>query len=241
MNKVLRQLKEKVKAVSRKKKDNFFYSLCPKEATIVDVGVYPEIERGTKEISTNHFLKGFRFRPEFYTGLSIDSLDGMEKLYPGKRFVQYNGGAFPFKDKSFAWAYSNAVIEHVGDYQTKLTFVKEMVRVADQVFFTTPNKYFPVDAHTMVFFIHWNDSLFLKWREKNNKWMPKESLNLLSYSEIKQLLKDANVKDFKIIRNRFMGMTMTFSVIINCPGKKSTNDSASGSAKQKVEQLLPTE
>jgi ubiquinone/menaquinone biosynthesis C-methylase UbiE len=141
----------------------------------------------------------------------------MEKLYPGKKFVQYKGRIFPFEDKSFEWAYSNAVIEHVGDYKRKLRFLREMVRVAKNVFFTTPNKYFPVDAHTMVFFLHWNDKMFSKWREKNNKWWPQETLNLVSHSELVQLLNDAGVKNYKIIKNPFMGLTMTFSVVIADP------------------------
>jgi hypothetical protein len=240
MNVVLRKLKERVKKISRQRKNDFFYSLVDKNSTVLDVGVFPEAVNGNKDISTNHFLKGFKFAPQNYTGLSIDSLAGMDKIYPGMRFVQYNGGVFPFKDREFDWAYSNAVIEHVGDYDTKLLFVKEMVRTCKNVFFTTPNKYFPVDAHTMVFFIHWNDNLFWNWRQKNKKWLPKASLNLLSYGEIKRLLKDANVKNFKIIKNRFCGMTMTFSVIIsgNESQQPSANKIASEAQPQKDKALV---
>jgi len=234
MNAFLRQMKERVKKVSRKKKNDFFYSLANKECHILDVGVYPEVARANKDISTNHFLKTFQYPPQYYTGLSIDSLEGMDKIYPGMKFVQYNGGVFPFESKSFDWVYSNAVIEHVGDYKTKLKFVEEMVRVGKNVFFTTPNKYFPVDAHTMVFFIHWNDDRFWKWRQKNKKWLPKESLNLLSLSEIKQLLKDANVKNYKIIKNRFFGMTMTFSVIVNGAANDQSKPSVEGQKKSEV-------
>ncbi len=214
MNRFLKIAKEKVKKSSRKKKDDFFYALTKGPCDILDVGVYPEAEKGRADIATNHFLKQFRYPSKHYTGFSIDTMKGMEDMYPGKRFVQYDGGKFPFKDKEFDWCYSNAVIEHVGSYESKLVFVKEMLRVSRNVFFTTPNKYFPVDAHTMVFFIHWDDDRFLKWREKNNKWMPKEALNLLSYEEIISLLKDAGVKKYRVIKNRLFGMTMTFSVVI---------------------------
>ena len=215
MNAVLKNLKEQVKKVSRKKKDAFFYSLCPEEASILDVGVYPEGLHGDNMgISTNHFLKGFRYPAKFYTGLSIASMEKMESLYPGKKFVDYDGSRFPFEDKQFDWVYSNAVIEHVGNYQRRLTFVKEMLRVAKNVFFTTPNKYFPVDAHTMVFFKHWNEEKFMEWRRRNNKWMPEDALHLLSYQDLKQVLQEAGADNYKVIKNRFMGMTMTFSVVI---------------------------
>jgi ubiquinone/menaquinone biosynthesis C-methylase UbiE len=54
----------------------------------------------------------------------------MEVLFPGKRFVQYAGGRFPFSNKTFDWVFSNAVIEHVGDENAQLLFLNEMMRVA---------------------------------------------------------------------------------------------------------------
>jgi len=38
------------------------------------------------------------------------------------------------------------VIEHVGDEDAQLLFLNEMMRVAKNVFFTTPNKYLPVES-----------------------------------------------------------------------------------------------
>ncbi len=207
--------KEKAKKSSRIKKHRQFYSLFSKEQTVLDVGVYPEGLIKHEGISTNHFVRSFPFASENYTGMSIDSMEGMSELYPGKKFVQYDGGIFPFEDEEFDWAYSNAVIEHVGDYESKLIFLKEMIRVSRNVFFTTPNKYFPVDAHTMVLFIHWNDSIFYKWREWTQNWVPKETLNLLSLKEIRSLLEDADVsKRSRIIRNKLLGMTMTYTIVI---------------------------
>jgi len=214
MSQFLMQLKEKVKHRSRQKKDSQFYEFCQEDAKILDVGISPERTEEDRHrlISANHFLKGFRYKPEQYVGLSIEPVDGMEQFYPGKKFVEYDGGRFPFEDNEFDWAYSNAVIEHVGTYEQKLHFVKEMKRVAKNIFITTPNKYFPVDAHTLVFFLHWNDKMFSKWREKNNNWWPQETLNLLSRNEINTLMKEANIEKYHIQNNRLLGMTMTFSV-----------------------------
>jgi len=92
----------------------------------------------------NYFLKTFRYGSEHYTGLGIQDLSNMGNLYPGKTFVAYPGGRFPFEDNEFDWVFSNAVIEHVGDDADQVMFVNEMLRVARNVFFTTPNKYFPV-------------------------------------------------------------------------------------------------
>lgn len=214
MKKLFINLKEKAKVTSRRKKDKQFYSYCSKECKVVDIGVHPENSSDINNVKTNHFLNGFKYSPKYYTGLGIESMDNVKKKYPKHNFVEYSGGTFPFSEKQFTWAYSNAVIEHVGDLKKKEIFLREMIRVAENVFFTTPNKYFPVDAHTGSFFIHWNNKLFSKWRNKNRKWLPLDRLNLLSIREIKQLLRMANAKNAKIIRNRFWGLTMTFSVII---------------------------
>ena len=212
MHKLLRKIKKYFQYRSRNKKQDHFYSLFKKTDTVIDVGVGPEKPHSPK--TDNYFIKTFRYDPKNYTGLGIESMEGMDKIYPGMKFVQYGGGTFPFDDNQFDWAYSNAVIEHVGSKEVKTEFIKEMCRVAKHVFFTTPNKYFPVDSHTLVFFRHWNDKHFYKWRQKHNKWLPKDTLNLVSIKELKRLLNDAGVKKYMIKRNRVLGMTMTFTVII---------------------------
>lgn len=145
---IIMEAKKKMMEVSRKKKLQHFYSMFKEGESALDVGVSAESAEGLPAL--NYFLKNYRNAPETYTGIGIQNLTGMEDLFPGKRFVQYPGGKFPFSDKQFDWVFSNAVIEHVGD--ARLLFLNEMMRVADKVFFTTPNKYFPVESHTNVFF-----------------------------------------------------------------------------------------
>ena len=135
-----------------------FYSLFKEGESVLDVGVSPESKKALP--ARNYFLKNYRYNHGTYTGLGVRDLTGMENLFPGKRFVQYPGGKFPFSDKEFDWVFSNAVIEHVGDDCAQLLFLNEMMRVANNVFFTTPNKYFPIESHTNVFFLHWNDKLY---------------------------------------------------------------------------------
>jgi hypothetical protein len=47
------------------------------------------------------------------------------------------------------------VIEHVGDRDRQQAFVHEALRVGDRVFLTTPNRWFPVEVHTRLPFVHW--------------------------------------------------------------------------------------
>ena len=205
------KLADNVMKSSREKKINHFYSCFRVGETVLDAGVSRQL-RGRLPI-TNWFLKTYRYDPETYTGLGIENMTGMESLFPGKRFVQYPGGVFPFPDNSFDWVFSNAVIEHVGDESTQLAFINEMLRVGKSIFFTTPNKYFPVESHTRVIFIHWHDEIFRKWCETNAAWLTREHLRLLSYRNLRALLEASNASSYTLYRNRLVGIPMTFTAI----------------------------
>jgi ubiquinone/menaquinone biosynthesis C-methylase UbiE len=137
----------------------------------------------------------------------------MEAIFPGKRFVQYSGGRFPFRDKEFDWIFSNAVIEHVGDESAQLEFVNEMLRVAKNVYFTTPYKYFPLESHTNLVFLHWNDRLFSRWLAKHRPESGKYSIYLFSMRRLRELLKASTAADFILRKNRFAGVVMTLTVV----------------------------
>ena len=105
-----------------------------------------------------------------------------------KQTIQYAGGKFPFSDKEFDWVFSNAVVEHVGDDNAQLLFLNEMMRVAKNVFFTTPNKYFPMESHTNIFFLHWNDERFYRWCKSNRPSINRGNLYLFSFRHLRDLL-----------------------------------------------------
>ena len=199
---------------SRRKKLDHFYGLCPKDASIIDVGVSREERKtGKAAPSKNLFLKTFRYKSDNYTGLGVQDLSGMDQLYPGKRFVQYPGDDFPFKDNEFDWVFSNAVIEHVGDDGAQVHFVNEMIRVARNVYFTTPYKYFPVESHTNVFLLHWNNNIFYNWCKKHKPWCTKDSVYLLSRKRLESIMRQSDAGSYQIYNNRFFGLTMTFTIL----------------------------
>ncbi len=207
------QIQENIMRMSRTKKLEHFFFLCNQGMRVLDVGVSSEKKKGG--LQRNYFLKNFPYSSEYYTGLGIQDLDGMDKLFPGKKFVQYPGDIFPFQDKQFDWIFCNGVIEHVGDEQAQVNFLNEMLRVGKNVFFTTPNKYFPIESHTQVFFIHWNDNIFYNWRQKNYNYIP-PNLFLLSKRKIRRMLEISNASNYKIYNN-FPGLfPMTFTVVCHC-------------------------
>lgn len=207
---MFQKIKYLVMRASRRKKLGQFYQECGDACSVLNAGVSPETS--DENLARNVFLKGFRFQPEYYTGLGIQDLSMMGKIYPGKKFHIYDGGTFPFKDNEFEMVWSNAVIEHVGLRDKQILFINEMLRVSKKIFFTTPNKYFPIETHTNVLFLHYSDKYFVRYMNDRTHYS-KETLNLLSSTQLQKLLEESNAIKFRIIRNRFFGMTMTFSVI----------------------------
>ncbi len=207
--KVLKSLKNHVMKASRGKKLDHFYTLCDRSATVLDVGVTGN-ERNSQ---VNLFLNEFRFDSCQYTGLAVEPMDKLRDKHPGKRFVEYPGGVFPFEDNAFDWVFSNAVIEHVGGRGQQIEFINEMVRVGRNVFFTTPNKYFPVEAHTNTLFRHWFDEWFYAWLDDKQLYWSRENLVLLGYGDLVKLMEDSSSRKYEVGSNRLLGYPMTYTVV----------------------------
>ena len=70
--------------------------------------------------------------------------------------MRADGRELPFADGEFDLGFSNAVVEHVaGGREGQRQFVHELCRVARRVFVTTPNRFFPLEVHTLLPFAHW--------------------------------------------------------------------------------------
>jgi SAM-dependent methyltransferase len=69
--------------------------------------------------------------------------------------VKGDGRRLEYGNNSFDIAYSNSVIEHVGDWQDQIAFANEIRRVAPCYYVQTPNKWFFIEPHLIAPFIHW--------------------------------------------------------------------------------------
>ena len=161
----------------------------------------------------NYLEKSYPY-PNKITALSIYPFKEFSERYPDVRVVTYNGGKFPFKDKEFSIAFSNAVIEHVGGFQDQLLFIEEMRRVSHQFYFTTPAKEFPIEVHTNYPFLHWLSGKkfdrIVTWLGKG--WAAGDYMNLLSKKDIEHLLRASNVSEFKILSYRIGFIPLHYAV-----------------------------
>lgn len=202
-----------ISAKSRARKHAFFIrKLNPTpEDTILDVGV-----NATEYSDTDNYLERFYAYPRQITAVSLDDVSELAAKYSLSRFVQADGTKLPFQDTEYTIAFSNAVIEHVGDTGAQQAFLNELVRVSERGYLTTPNKYFPFEVHTRVPLLHFllPKKLFDAFLHKIGKgWAANGYMNLLSKGDLESLAKKSNVSEYTIYQNRFLGFTMTLTLI----------------------------
>jgi SAM-dependent methyltransferase len=196
-----------------KKYDLFLQKIKPSITDkIIDVGFANE-----EYSSVDNFLEKNYPHQSNITALGVLEYDLFQERYPKVNVVRYDGRVFPFEDKYFDIGWSNAVIEHVGDEDRQVQFLKELNRTCKKIYFTTPNRYFPFEVHTRYPLIHWlPKKIFDKILNlTSKKWAAGEYMNLLSRKKLQQILNKAGIKNYEIHKNRFCGFTMDFSVIVN--------------------------
>ncbi len=203
----------KISEKNRKGKYDYFMQILnpDKHTTILDVGF-----TGTEEYGTPNALE--KFYPYQYniTALGIEDSKEFSKRYPEVKIVLYDGNTFPFNSNEFDIIWSNAVLEHVGGYEKQKYFLAEALRTGKRIYLTTPNRFFPIEVHTRLPLLHFlPKKIFDKILKILKKgWATGDYMNLLSVWDIKKMLKELGVVDYKIKRNRFLLFTMDFIIIV---------------------------
>ncbi|MDR3666512.1 MAG: methyltransferase domain-containing protein [Ignavibacteriaceae bacterium] len=207
------KLTYKISSFNRKRKYNDFINnfLPTPDTTILDVGYNDNEYRDTE----NYLEKNYPYQSKI-TALGIMEPKNFNKSYPEVKTVSYDGNNFPFGNKEFDICWSNAVIEHVGNFDKQVFFVKELIRTGKSVFFTTPNRLFPVEIHNRMPLLHYLPKSFfdrIMISLNKTRWTG-DNLHILSYRKLLKILKAAGAVDYKIIRNKILGLTLDFTVII---------------------------
>lgn len=165
----------------------FIASVEPGEdETVLDVGATSD-----REYEASNYLEAWYPHKERITAVGLDEAAFLQTTYPGLRFVRADGRKLPFKDRSFDIIHSSAVLEHVGSRDHQLVFLMELVRVARRaVFVTTPNRWYPIEFHTLLPLVHWlpRSTFYSVLRIAGRGFFADETvLNLLTSMDIRKL------------------------------------------------------
>ncbi|MFA4889566.1 MAG: class I SAM-dependent methyltransferase [Candidatus Omnitrophota bacterium] len=213
MRKVFFRLFAKISLYNRNRKyEEFLRILQPDSTTkVLDVG-----PSGEEDIaSINLFEKKYPHRNNI-TALGVEDYSQFQQRYPGLKVVRYNGTTIPFKDKSFDICWCNAVIEHVGNRDAQAAFLTEMARVSRGVVFSTPNRKFFFEPHAKVFLLHYLPERIARLLPlRVRRRIPaKDSLHAFSFGELQDFLQKSGIASPFIIKNKLLGFTLDFMVVM---------------------------
>ena len=152
--------------------------------TILDVGVTCD-----RRADSNFFEKLYPHSKSI-VAVGMEDATFLEEDFPGLQYIQADALNLPFPDQSFDLVVSFAVIEHVGSRKRQALFIEELCRVGKCVCITTPNRWFPIEFHTVLPVIHWLPSFWFRRILKifgQSFWSREENLNLVDESDLEAL------------------------------------------------------
>ena len=152
--------------------------------TILDVGVSDVVNDAANMLERKYPS------PDRITAVGLGEGGEFRAAFPKTAYIRIEPNQpLPFADKSFTIATSNAVLEHVGSARHQSVFVSELMRVAHKVFVSVPHRYFPVEHHTGIPFLHFWDRTFApacRYLGKS-EWADEGNLILMSRDRLKSL------------------------------------------------------
>ena len=182
----------------------FMDELSPRDdERVLDLGVTPDISLE----ESNFFETMYPWRGQI-TAASIEDARLLEERYPGVRFVRVEAGTLPFREDEFDLMFCSAVLEHVGDRAAQRAFVREAIRVSRRFFFTTPNRWYPIEFHTLLPCLHWlpQPAHQAALRALGYRFLARtENLNLLAERDLRALFSECPV-ELELRRVRLFGL-----------------------------------
>jgi len=144
----------KLSYISRQRKLELFNrTMKPSgQMKVLDIGaeINPDGDRGLQLIDSYPWKNNL-----CAVNLSSEHVSMIKQYYPEIEATVGDACKLPWPDKYFDVIYSNAVIEHVGDFEKQKKMASEIMRVGKRWFVTTPNRWYPFEFHLRLPFVTW--------------------------------------------------------------------------------------
>lgn len=184
--------------------------------TILDVGATSD-----QSYSHSNYLEAWYPYKHRITAAGIDDATFLASLYPGIRVVRADGRDLPFPDGAFDHVHSSAVLEHVGSRAEQAQFLRELWRVTRRsLFVTTPNRWFPVEFHTILPLVHWLPPAVFRalLRHTGRGFFAEErNLNLMTRGDLRQAAEAAGIAGAELLSVRLFGWPSNLLLIARRP------------------------
>ncbi len=192
----------KLSYLSRTRKLKTFNEIfCPTEQMkILDIGaeINPNGNRGLQLIDSYLWKRNISA-----VNISPQYVANIKKQYPQINAVVADACELPWPNKHFDIVYSNAVIEHIGNFERQKRMINEIMRVGKRWFLATPNRWYPFEFHLRLPFVTWlpgnaylliariiyYNHTYKKYTLGNNA----TELRLMTSKELKSCFKDSRI------------------------------------------------
>ncbi|MEK6910988.1 MAG: hypothetical protein AABW82_04410 [Nanoarchaeota archaeon] len=167
------------------------------------------------------FWKNMDFPKDKYTRIIMLNLE--EENLSDPRFKNEIGDATNitgYNKYKANFVFSNSLIEHLSTFENQKRMAQQVISLKLPYYIQTPNKYFPIEPHTLIPFFQFmpmtlrlflakNLNFYFYNKEKNTLIIEERAreIRLLTKKELKELFPEA-----QIYEEKFLGLTKSFIV-----------------------------
>jgi len=211
----------------------FITAFAPCAGTsILDVGVTSD----TRQQESNYFER-FYPHPTQITAVGTEDGSHLTEQYPGLKYQSVEpGSSLPFSTNHFDIVFSNAVLEHTGCRSSQAAFVKEVCRVGKRFFITTPNRWFPVEHHTGLPFLHFLPRAAYRAilaKTSYRYWADEAHLNILTGDALRRMLPEGVKGQVEAVR--ILGLSCNLIALGDSQGVRAGRDATLSSSRSRPE------
>jgi hypothetical protein len=144
--------------------------------------------------------------------INLLNIEPVEAASPQYTSLAGDGRSLPgFQNKQFDIVFSNSTIEHVGEYADQGSMAAEVRRLGIRYYVQTPNRYFPLEPHSLFPFFqylpvttriwmvkHFNLGWYAKYPDNQKAVLEIIHTRLMTKAELMSLFPEAKIYEEKL-------------------------------------------